>query len=271
MFANWFTIDKVRNYRYNNKNKRKEEKMVDLHCHILPNVDDGSFSMEETIEILKQALNAGFDTICFTPHYAEPQYVRNKKQNQEVLEQVKQALVQEKIKMNLFLGNEVFLQDKMPELLENEVISSLAGTQYFLMELPMYQELPEEIVQKMIASLQEKGLKVVVAHPERYLYIQKNPNKLPEYFGENVIFQGNYASIIGGYGKDAQKTIKKLLKEKKVHYFATDTHHASNCIYENMQLILKKMSKIVDEKYLEILTQTNPSAIIQNKEIEENL
>lgn len=271
LLANWFTIDKFGNYRYNNENERKEEEMVDLHCHILPNVDDGSFSMEETIEILKQASSAGFDTICFTPHYAEPQYIRNKKENLEVLERVKEELAQEKIEMNLFLGNEVFLQDKMPELLENEVISSLADTQYFLMELPMYQELPEEIVQKMIVSLQEKGLKVVVAHPERYLYIQKNPNKLPEYFGENVIFQGNYASIIGGYGREAQKTIKKLLKEKKIHYFATDTHHANNGIYENMQGILKKMSKIVDEKYLEILTQTNPSAVIENKEIEENL
>ena len=188
-----------------------------------------------------------------------------------IIAQVKEKLAQEKMEMNLFLGNEVFLQDKMPELLENGMISSLADTQYFLMELPMYQELPEEIVQKMIASLQEKGLKVIVAHPERYLYMQRNPSKLAEYFGENVIFQGNYASMIGGYGKEAQKTIKKLLKEKKIHYFATDTHHASNSIYENMQLILKKMSKIVDEKYLEILTQTNPSAIIENKEIEENL
>ena len=265
-------IDKFSNHRYNNsKNKRKEKKMVDLHCHILPNVDDGSFSMEETIKTLKQAANAGFDTVCFTPHYAEPQYIQNKKQNQEVLEQVREELAREEIRMKLFLGNEVFLQDKMPELLENGVISSLADTQYILLELPMYQELPEEIVQKMIASLQKKGLKVVVAHPERYVYIQRNTNKLPEYFGENIIFQSNYASIIGGYGKEAQKTIKKLLKEKKIHYFATDTHHINNGIYENMQLILKKMSKMVDERYLEILTQTNPKAIIKNEEIEEKL
>lgn len=245
--------------------------MVDLHCHILPNVDDGSFSMDETIEILKQAANAGFDTICFTPHYAEPQYVKNKKQNQETLTKVKEKLEQENIAIKLFLGNEVFLQDKMPELLESGEISSLADTQYILIELPMYQELPEEIVQKMIGSLQQKGLRVVVAHPERYVYIQKNPDKLPQYFGENVIFQSNYASILGGYGREAQKTIKKLLKDRKIHYFATDIHHANNGIYEKMPIILKKLSKIVDEEYFEILTQTNPRAIIENREIEEKL
>ena len=244
--------------------------MVDLHCHILPNVDDGSFSMDETVEILKQAANAGFDTICFTPHYAEPQYVKDKKQNQETLAKVKEKLEHKTIAIKLFLGNEVFLQDKMPELLECGKISSLADTQYILIELPMYQELPEEVVQKMIGSLQEKELKVVVAHPERYVYIQKSPDKLPQYFGENVIFQSNYASILGGYGREAQKTIKKLIKDRKIHYFATDTHHANNSIYEKMPIILKKLSKIVDEEYFEILTQANPRTIIENKEIQEN-
>ena len=86
---------------------------------------------------------------------------------------------------------------------------------YALIELPMYQELPQEVVQKMLEPVRKRGLKVVIAHPERYTYIQRNPKKILEYFDDEIIFQSNYGSIIGAYGRDAQKTIKKLLKDYK--------------------------------------------------------
>ena len=241
--------------------------MVDLHCHILPGVDDGSFDMQETVEILKKAKLAGFDTICFTPHYMEPQYLKNKWQNQQILNQVEMKLREEHIVMNLFLGNEVFICDKMIDLLENGEITTLADSQYLLIELPMYQELSEEVARKMIEPLLQKGIKVVIAHPERYRYIQKNPKKILEYFDENVIFQSNYGSLMGAYGKEAQKTIKQLLKNKIIDYFATDTHHLSRCFYDKIQKAQGKLLEIVDGEYWWILTEKNPKAIIENKEI----
>lgn len=243
--------------------------MVDLHCHILPGVDDGSFQMSETMKLLKKARDAGFDTICFTPHYAEPQYVRNKLQNLQVLKNVNAKLKQKNIVMNLFLGNEVFICDRIVELVKNGEILTLANSRYLLIELPMYQELPQEVVRKMIDPLLTKGFRVVVAHPERYTYIQKDPKKILEYLGEDVIFQSNYGSIIGAYGKDAQKTIKQLLKDKIVDYFATDTHHINRCFYEKMPEIQRKLLKMVDEKYFSILTERNPKAIILNREIKQ--
>ncbi len=241
--------------------------MVDLHCHILPGVDDGSFDMQETVEILKKAKLAGFDTICFTPHYMEPQYLKNKWQNQQILNQVEMKLREEHIVMNLFLGNEVFICDKMIDLLENGEITTLADSQYLLIELPMYQELSEEVARKMIEPLLQKGIKVVIAHPERYRYIQKNPKKIFEYFDENVIFQSNYGSLMGAYGKEAQKTIKQLLKNKIIDYFATDTHHLNRCFYDKIQKAQGKLLEIVDGEYWWILTEKNPKAIIENKEI----
>lgn len=241
--------------------------MIDLHCHILPGVDDGSRNIDETISLLKHALLAGFDTICFTPHYVEPEFLNTKEQNQQILNKIKTAIKQQNISINLLLGNEIFINDNIPELLENNTISTLANSNYVLIELPMYQELPEQIVHKLLNNISDKGFNIVIAHPERYTYIQKNPKKLNDYFGENVIFQGNYASIIGAYGKDAQKTLKKLLKSKQIAYLSSDVHHISRCFFDDFDLIKKKLMKIVTSEYYEQLTEINPKLIIENKKI----
>lgn len=241
--------------------------MIDLHCHILPGVDDGAKDIQESIELLKRAVIVGFDTICFTPHYAEPQYISSKDQNYDILKKLEARVEEENIPIKLFLGNEIFIDENMAKRLEDNQNAALANSKYVLLEIPMYQEMPQEVVQKIINSVIEKGFKVVIAHPERYTFIKTNPNKILEYFGDNVIFQGNYASIIGTYGRDAQKTIKKLLKNKVIHYLASDTHHTSRCIYDDFEKIRKKLLKATGKEYFEILTEKNPRLIIENKDI----
>jgi len=238
--------------------------MIDLHSHILPSVDDGSRNMQETIELLKRAQKAGFDTICFTPHYAEPQYLNSKEQNYEILRRVETKLKEEDILIRLLLGNEVFIHEDMENSLQNNKIATLADTHYVLIELPMYQELTQEVVQKMLNSVKEKGLKIVIAHPERYTYIQERPEKLMQYFGEDIIFQGNYASII-------QKTIKKLFKNKQIHYLSSDVHRINRCIYDEFDEIKKKLLKVVDYDYFKIMTKINPRLIIEDKEIKKEI
>jgi len=165
------------------------------------------------------------------------------------------------------LGNENFIDENIVERVENGINATLAGSDYVLIETPMYQELPQEVVAKMLNSVREKGYKIVIAHPERYTYIQSNPKKIVEYFGEDIIFQGNYASILGAYGRTAQKTIKKLLKDKVINYFASDIHHTNRCFYDEFELIQKKLLKVAGKEYFEILTEINPKLIIENKEV----
>lgn len=241
--------------------------MVDLHCHILPEVDDGSKSIEESIAILKKAKKVGFDTICLTPHYAEPAYINTKSQNKEILENLREMADQENISTKLLLGNEIFIGQNIENLLENSQISTLADSQYALIELPMFQELPQEIVQKMLHNVKQKGFRVVIAHPERYTYLQENSEKLFDYLDKDIIFQGNYASILGVYGKEAQKTIKFFLKYKAVDYLSSDVHHLSRCFYDYFPEIKKKLLKVIDEEYFEVLSEKNPRLVIENKEI----
>lgn len=241
--------------------------MIDLHCHILPGVDDGSKDMASTIQLLKKAENAGFDTICFTPHYVEPSYLRTKKENEQILKDVESKVKMENISIKLLLGNEIFINENIENLLENGEIATLAGSNYALIELPMYQEMPSQVVQKILDNVRQKGFKVVIAHPERYKYIQKNPKKVLDYFGENVIFQGNYASIIGAYGSDAQKTMKKFLKNRIIHYLSSDVHQVDRCFYDKMDEIKNQIVKITDEEYFEIMSRINPKLVIENKDV----
>lgn len=241
--------------------------MIDLHCHILPGVDDGSRSMEETVAILKKAEKEGFTQICFTPHYAEPNYVSTKSQNMEILREVKARMEEEKIEIELQLGNEIFIQQNMEQLLESGEIATLANTHYVLIELPMYQMLPQEIVKRMLDAVREKGFKIVIAHPERYRYFQIAPERILDYVGDDVIFQGNYASILGVYGRDTEKAIKKLLKINMIHYLSSDVHQIYRCFYDEIYSIKKKLLKVVDEEYIEFMTEVNPKLLLEDKEV----
>ena len=118
----------MRTVCYNENINGRRKSMIDLHCHILPGVDDGSRNMDDTIALLKKAIDAGFDTICFTPHYAEPQYLHTKNQNEEILEQVKERAIEENLAIKLLLGNEIFISQNMEELLESGKIATLANT-----------------------------------------------------------------------------------------------------------------------------------------------
>ena len=108
------------------------------------------------------------------------------------------------------------------------------------------------------------GLIPIIAHPERYEYVQNNINCLQEYLDKGVLFQSNYSSIIGGYGILAKKTVIKLLQNGMVHCLGTDCHRP-NSVYKQMDKILKQLSKLISDKEIELLTTVNPMKILNNQ------
>lgn len=238
--------------------------MVDIHSHILFNVDDGSKSIEQSVNMLKEAKEAGFDTICCTPHYMEPNFLNDKSQNNIVFRNLSSENIRQDINIKLILGNEIYIRNSILELLEFEKLSQIGNSKYILIELPMRQEL--KYAKDIIIELLNHDIKVIIAHPERYNYVQKNIDYLKEFLDMGVVFQGNYASIIGYYGRDAQKTIKRLLKNNMIQLMATDAHR-DDSIYLKMNNILNKLKKSVSEEYYEILVEKNPRNIINNNNV----
>lgn len=239
--------------------------MIDFHSHIVYDVDDGVQNIENSIKILKKAQDAGFDSIILTPHYMEDYYEYSKEQIKERIEQIRNICEEENINIKLYQANEIYITNHMVELLQEEVASSINNSRYVLFELPMNNE-PSNLLE-VVYSLLENGKVPIIAHPERYTYIQKDPNKLLELADNGVLFQTNYGSILGQYGKEALKTAKLLLQHNFIHFLGTDVHKTGH-IYENIDEIKRQLRKIISEEKIEELTQINAEKVIQDEEIE---
>ena len=233
--------------------------MIDLHSHILFETDDGSKTIEESIKMAKEAESAGFTTICCTPHYLEPRYIKTKEENKQTLERLKQELSNSEINIELVLGNEIFITNNIEELVDSKKTSTLGESEYILFELPLFQKLPNAI--DILRNLPYS--KMILAHPERYEYVQKDLSYLDDFIEMGILLQGNYESIIGKYGRRAQKTIKKLLKQREIDLLSTDAHKPLST-YSRMVEIEKKLRKVIKEDYYKSLTEETPRDILKN-------
>lgn len=238
--------------------------MIDIHSHVLFGVDDGSKDITQSINMIKEAINAGFDTICVTPHYLEPYFKNNKRENDKVLGKLQEELIKQDIKINLILSNEVYITTNVKELLEFEKISTIGDSKYLLIEFPMNHEI--KYVKDMLIEIRDLGYKIIIAHPERYSYVQKDISYLNDFLDMGIIFQCNYGSIIGKYGMAAKNTIKKLLKRKMVQCFGTDSHRDMST-YNDMKKILKKIEKVAGTDYYNIIINENPTHIIKDEDV----
>lgn len=118
---------------------------------------------------------------------------------------------------------------------------------------------------EVIFDIKANGLIPVIAHPERYNYVQKEPNFVVELVKNGVLFQANFASINGYYGGKAKKTLIKLLKANAIHFLGSDSHNSKK--YQSITEDISKIEKVISHNKLEELTVTNPKNILENKEI----
>ena len=233
--------------------------MIDIHSHLLYGVDDGCKSIDESVEVLKDLECLGYTDIILTPHYiVNSKYTSCRKDNIEKISVLRKELKNQNIKINLYLGNELFIDEKLDYLLENNQVSSLNDSEYLLIELPMNGEFLG--YDDIFLDLIHKGKKVILAHPERYFAFQKDFNKIYELEKIGVLFQCNIESIVGSYGKSAQKMVKRLFKEKKVSFLASDIHHRKK--YDIWGKSIKKIKKILSNEEYELLLN-NPSVILK--------
>ena len=238
--------------------------MIDFHSHIIPEIDDGSRSIEETMLLIKQAKEAGFNGIISTSHYVSNQYEFEEGSRKQFIDIIKVGAENLGLDIDIYLGSEIYASYDIVELLKEGKASTINGTNYVLFELPMQHELPN--LKNIIYTLLGSGYKPIIAHPERYQYVKEDPNWLIDYIELGVLFQANYASIIGTYGKEAQRTVKLLLKNNMIHFLGSDVHRA-NTIYTKMPEILSELKKILDRIQLKKLTTINPSLVLENQPI----
>lgn len=233
--------------------------MIDIHSHLLYGIDDGVKTIEESIEIIKCLEEYGYTDIILTPHYVKnSKYNSPVSENKKRLEILRMELKKHNIKINLYLGNEIYIDSEIYELLHHNEIYSLNNKGYLLIELPMSGEFNND--KEIFHDLIRNGYKVVLAHPERYTSVQNNFSIIYELEKIGVIFQSNIESIIGSYGDRAKKTIKRLLKEKKITFIATDIHYMKD--FNEWDKAQKKMLKYITKEELNKLLNENAKILL---------
>lgn len=239
--------------------------MIDIHSHLLFGLDDGSSDIKESIRMAHEAYSSGFTDIICTPHYNKFNFPHFPK---ETLSKKLQALQEELKKINcplkLHLGNEVYLDDTIETSLADNLFYSLADSKYVLIEFPM--NIEYAMIDNLIFSILNSGKKPILAHPERYLYIQENNNKIYNYVDLGVLLQSNFGSILSLYNSKAKKTIKFLLKEHLISFISSDAHRSSS-IYTNIESAKQKILKKISKEEFDTLTYINPQKILFNEDI----
>ena len=235
--------------------------MIDIHSHLIPNVDDGSKSVEETFMLIKEADRAGITDIILTPHYIVNSYEQNANTLILLKDKLQQILDKDKINVKLHIGMEVYITDNLIDLLKQNKLLTLANSKYLLMELPLNTHVQYEDI--IIFKLIENNIIPIIAHPERYKFIQENPDKVEELIESGCLMQSNIGSILGIYGNHAKQTFKYLLKKDLIHFLGTDTHR-KDTIYPLLKKATKKIEKIIGKEKTEELIKINPQKILNN-------
>lgn len=216
--------------------------MVDLHCHILPQIDDGPKNVKESVELVKMEQACGTSTIFATPHFIPDisndvfSFCEKRKNSLKIL---REALSEESIEINIMEAAEVAISAELPE---TEGIENLkyAGTDYMLIELPRYYYY--DWIPQVLYNLRLEGIIPILAHVERFKYIQEKPDILYELVNSGCLAQVN-ASFFIKSGHAGIRFMSKLIKRNLVHIVATDTHsvaHRPPQLKEAMEIIRSK-------------------------------
>ena len=238
--------------------------MIDVHSHIIPNVDDGSSSVSETFEMIEEARKIGFTDIILTSHFLLNSYETNSKELVFWKEKLQEVLDKKEIDVKLHSGMEIYISSQMEELIKKKKLLTLANSRYMLIELPLSSTVKN--LDYVLYFLESISIKPIIAHPERYPFVQENPDYLFELEEMGALFQANFGSIIGMYGGKAKKTLKILLKNNLISFFGSDVHKPEQ-VYNKIPKIIKKLKKVIsDEEFIEF-TEINPQKVLNNEDI----
>ena len=231
----------------------------DMHCHILPGVDDGSKSMEMSLQLLKMEYEQGVRSVVLTPHC-----IAGRTQPGLLREQFEQLTVQTQMQypdMQLYLGNELMYSDTITEELTKQNAFTINGTRYVLVEFYTY--LPWKQLGNAMRRLGSEGYRPILAHMERYDCLMRREDRVDELIDQGVIMQMNSESVIGGLFDRQAAECRRLIESGRIHLLGTDTHQIGWREPNLGKGIRVLKQKIKDEQLLNRILFENPKKILE--------
>lgn len=239
--------------------------MIDLHCHLLWGIDDGAQSVEDTISLCKTAVQNNIHTAVCTPHMLDLDetddylYIRDTH-----LKELRNLLQAEQIPLDVRVGAEVYLNDKLFAADDLEALT-VENTRYLLCEFSL-RPFPPERVLLLTEEVCDRGLTPVIAHPERYPVLQRYPRLIEDLQDMGVLFQVNAASLAGKLGDEVQALAVSLFKNGVADFLATDAHRPrwrDNAFLK----CAEQFPPEITPELLRWVTEDAPALLLQNKDV----
>lgn len=235
--------------------------MIDLHCHILPGIDDGASDLTESLALLKLAVADGITQMVATPHINPGYFDNNKTTIQQALMTLRQALTAQQIAIKIAAAAEIRVTaDLMPafEQAQLPILGHWQQQQVLLLEFP-HSHIPPGS-DKLVKWLMQRGVIPMIAHPERNRDVQNDPKILAPLIRAGCLFQLTASSLLGDLGERHQQCALLLLQQRLFTVMATDSH---NLLRRPPKLAAARaeVSRLMDESYAELLVHTNPQLI----------
>jgi len=234
--------------------------MIDIHCHILPGLDDGAQTMEEAVAMARTAVEDGITTMVATPHYWEGMFTPTAQEVRRAVGDLQDRLADEGILLKLLPGHEVMMGTKVPERLRKGDLLTLGdGGEYLLIELPVF-DIPM-CTEQVLFEVMSLGVTPILAHPEKNAGIQQDPALLARIVERGCLVQMDADSLARGRWGGTARFAARLLKAGLVHLIASDGHSSR----QRPPLIspyASRAARITSPKLVEEMTGGLPARIV---------
>jgi len=201
--------------------------MIDLHCHILPGIDDGPKNWEMSLEMAKAAVDEGITHILATPHHMNRHWMNPKSDVLLLVNELQERIDNENIPLTIFPGQEVRLHGEILQNIQKDEICFIDEfNQYILIEFPT--ATVPDYADRLFYEMQSAGIIPVIVHPERNHAILKDPSILYEFVSRDILAQLTAASYLGLFGKEIEKLSTQLIEHNLVHFLASDAHNVTS-------------------------------------------
>jgi tyrosine-protein phosphatase YwqE len=224
---------------------------TDIHSHLIPAIDDGVQSIQESLDVLREMESLGYEKVITTPHTMPGTYDNSPENILEGLSKMRRAISEAGINIELEAATEYYLDESFVNLIDSGEPLLTFGNKHVLFETPFMNQPPQ--LKEVTFKLSMKGYKPVFAHPERYLYLMQSEYLLEELIDRKILFQLNIVALTGCYSKPVQKFAEKLIDMKAIQLVGTDCHNMGHINLLKEAVKTKYFKKLMD---LDLLNNT---------------
>ena len=217
---------------------------ADMHSHLIPGIDDGAPDLETSIELINGLTHLGFKKLITTPHIMQDMYPNKRDDILNRYEKLKNDLIEKGVNVELEVAAEYFLDDNLKRLLANKEPLLSMGDGLVLVEFSMASE-PLDF-KELLFEMQMQGYKPIIAHPERYVYHERNKEFFEDLKIAGYLFQLNIMSLAGAYGKSVNELARYFIKHQYYDLAGTDIHNPQHLVHLQNSSIAHGLKDVLD-------------------------